>query len=118
MGRVLPVRLQFISVMYPRKELDADRVWKYEDLPPVALMKSLRLEPAAINQSEFSRAEWFWSRRPKLLSESVTFFFLVLNRCRLPFVSGPGQHLVAPSLDSCRSRLRLYRSYPSKPVEE
>jgi hypothetical protein len=74
MGRVLPVRLQFISVMYPRKELDADRVWKYEDLPPVALMKSLRLEPAAINQSEFSRAEWFWSRRPKLLSESVTFF--------------------------------------------
>jgi len=73
------VRLQFISVMYPRKEVDADPVWKYEDLPPVALIKSLRLEPAAINQSEFSRAEWFWSRRPKLISESVSFFFLYLT---------------------------------------
>jgi hypothetical protein len=79
MSWVLPVRLQFISVMYPRKEVDADPVWKYEELPPVALIKSLRLEPAAINQSEFSRAEWFWSRRPKLISESVSFFFLYLT---------------------------------------
>src|SRR5258708_39934975 len=52
------------------------------------------------------------------IAETTTAFRRFLNRCRLPFLSAPGQHLVAPSLDSCRSRLRLYRSYPSQPVEE
>jgi hypothetical protein len=65
--------------MYPRKEVDADPVWKYEELPPAALIKSLHLESAAIDQNEFRRAEWFWSRRPKVLSESLSFFFFYLT---------------------------------------
>jgi hypothetical protein len=65
--------------MYPRKKVDADPVWKYEELPPAALVKSLHLEPAAISQVEFSRADWFWSRRPKVLSESLIFFFFYLT---------------------------------------
>jgi hypothetical protein len=65
--------------MYPRKEVDGDPVWKYEELSPAALIKSLHLEPAAIDQDEFWRAEWFWSRRPKVLSESVSFFFFYLT---------------------------------------
>jgi hypothetical protein len=65
--------------MYPGKKFDADPVWKYEELPPTALIKSLHLEPAAIDQDEFRRAEWFWSRRPKVLSESLGFFFFYLT---------------------------------------
>ena len=61
--------------MYSRKKVGVDRIWKYEELPPGALIKSLHLEPAAIDHDELSRAEWFWSRRPKVLSESVSCYF-------------------------------------------
>ena len=49
------------------------------------MIKSLHLEPAAINQDEFSRADWFWSRRPKVLSESLSFFpfYLTVAVCLL-----------------------------------
>jgi hypothetical protein len=67
-----------ISSMYSRNK-DAADPWKYEELPPAALIKSLRLEPAAVDQDEFSRAEWFWSRRPEVLSESLSFFFFYLT---------------------------------------
>jgi hypothetical protein len=69
----------FICSMYSRNKDEADPIWKYEELPPAALIKSLHLEPAAVNQDEFSRAEWFWSRRPKVLSESLSFFFFYLT---------------------------------------
>jgi hypothetical protein len=65
--------------MYPQKKVDVDLAWKYEELPPADLVKSLHLEPAAINHDELSRADWFWSRRPKVLSESVSFFFFYLT---------------------------------------
>jgi hypothetical protein len=61
--------------MCSRRKVEADAVWKYEDVPPSALIKSLDLEPASVDQDEFARAEWFWSRRPKPLWESLGFFF-------------------------------------------
>jgi steroid 5-alpha reductase family enzyme len=76
--------------MYPRKKFDSDPVWKYEELPPADLIKSLRLEAAAIDQDEFWRAEWFWSRRPKVLSESVSFFFFYLTVAVCLFYLLPG----------------------------
>jgi hypothetical protein len=69
----------FISIMHSRKKVDAYPVWKYEELPPAALIKSLHLEPTVIDEDEFSRAEWFWNRRPKVLSESLSFVFLYLT---------------------------------------
>jgi hypothetical protein len=65
--------------MYSRKKVEGDPIWKYEELPPAALIKSLHLEPSAVDQDELSRAEWFWSRRPKILSESLGFFFFYLT---------------------------------------
>jgi len=65
--------------MYPRKKFDGDPFWKYEERPPADLIKSLHLEAATIDQDEFWRAEWFWSRRPQVLSESVSFFFFYLT---------------------------------------
>jgi hypothetical protein len=76
--------------MHPRKRVDADPIWKYEELPPAALIESLHLEPAAIDQDEFSRAEWFWSRRPKVLSESLSFFFFYLTVAVCLFYLVPG----------------------------
>jgi hypothetical protein len=69
----------FVAIMYSRKKVDAEPVWKYEELPPAALIKSLHVESVAIDQDELSRAEWFWTRRPKVLSESLSFFFFYLT---------------------------------------
>lgn len=44
-----------------------------------ALIKFLHLEPAAIDQDEFSQAEWFWSTPPKVLSRSLSFLFFYLT---------------------------------------
>jgi hypothetical protein len=46
------------------------------------------LERAAINQDEFSRAEWFWKRRPKVLCETLIFYFcyIVVFCCLLYLV--------------------------------
>jgi hypothetical protein len=65
--------------MHSRKKVDTDPIWKYQNLPPASLIKSLDLEPAIIDQDELSRAEWFWSRRPIVLSESLSFFFFYLT---------------------------------------
>jgi hypothetical protein len=69
----LLVALNNSHIMYPRKTVGADAI--YDELPPGDVIKSLHLERAAINQDEFSRAEWFWNRRPKLLCETLTFYF-------------------------------------------
>jgi hypothetical protein len=45
-------------------------------------------------------------------------FFLLLNRCRLPFLPSSGYCPVPPSLARCRGELRLCRWYSSQPVEK
>jgi hypothetical protein len=44
-------------------------------MPPAELIESLRLELVTINQHEFSRAEWFWHRRPGILFTNLTVIF-------------------------------------------
>ena len=44
--------------MYPRKKVGVDPTWKYAELGPADLIKSLHLEHAAIDQEEVVRAEW------------------------------------------------------------
>jgi hypothetical protein len=65
--------------MCSRRKAEADAVWKYADVPPSALIKSLDLKPASVDQDEFARARWFWSRRPKALWESLGFFFFYVT---------------------------------------
>jgi hypothetical protein len=64
--------------MCSRKKVEADAIWRYEDVSPSALIKSLDLEPASVDQDELARAEWFWSRRPTPLWESLGFFFFYI----------------------------------------
>ena len=65
--------------MHSRKKVGAASIWKYDELPPADLLRSLHAGQAPISHSEFFRAEWFWNRRPKVLSESLLFFFCYLT---------------------------------------
>jgi hypothetical protein len=68
--------------MDSRKNVYAELIRQCGNLPPAALIKSLHLDPAEIDEQEFSRAEWFWWRRPNLLFGSVwfiAFYFMVLG---------------------------------------
>jgi hypothetical protein len=77
--------------MYPRKKVGTYFTWNYA-VPPRALMNSFHFERAQINQDEFSRAEWFWNRRPKILCDNLTcvfcyiivFLCLICLLCRYP----------------------------------
>jgi hypothetical protein len=62
-------------LMHPKKKVGANPIRNCDELSPTDLMESLNLERAVINQDEFSRAEWFWNRRPKVLSENLIFLF-------------------------------------------
>jgi hypothetical protein len=46
-------------------DLTAEPVWKYEELPPFVLPELMQLDLSEVNDSELSRAIWFWFRRPK-----------------------------------------------------
>src|SRR6476659_619727 len=76
--------------MSPRKKVYADSIWKYEELPPARLVKSLHLEEAKTDSEEFSRAEWFWERRPKVLCENLLFLFcyIIVLVCLLYLAPG------------------------------
>jgi hypothetical protein len=98
-----------------RKEVAAVPIWKYEELPPAALIASLHLATAAIDENEFARAEWFWSKRPKVLSESLSiiFFYLLVFGSLSYFVPGTISFLLLWMVAgaSCASvdRMRLDR---------
>jgi hypothetical protein len=64
--------------MYARKRVSAIAPWRYEEVPPADLIKSLHLGGVAIDQGDLSRAEWFWDRRPRVLSGNFAFVFCYL----------------------------------------
>ncbi len=84
----LPGALNRSCFMNSRKKVGADPIWNHDELPPRKLIESLHLERAAINQDEFSRAEWFWNRRPKLVFENLCplFCYIVVFVCLLYLV--------------------------------
>jgi hypothetical protein len=65
--------------MDPRKKIGADTIWNRDEMPPAELIESLHLESAAIDEQEFSRAEWFWHRRPEIFFANLTVLFTYLT---------------------------------------
>jgi hypothetical protein len=65
--------------MHPRKKIGADTILDFDELPPAELIESLHLEGGILDQHEFSRAEWFWRRRPRILFKNVTVIFSYLT---------------------------------------
>ena len=49
------------------QDLQDDPRWKYEQLSPVQLLEKSELHYYPTHNDELARANWFWSRRPRLL---------------------------------------------------
>jgi len=49
------------------KDFNSDEDWKFPELSPVKLQKSLDVSWSFIDHGEYVRAEWMWSRKPKLI---------------------------------------------------
>ena len=49
------------------KDFNCNEHWKFPELSPVQLQKSLDVPWSFIDRGEYVRAEWMWSRKPKLI---------------------------------------------------
>ena len=49
------------------KDFNSDEHWRFPELSPVQLQKSLDVPWTFIDRGEYVRAEWIWSRKPKLI---------------------------------------------------
>ena len=60
------------------RDLQDDPHWKYEQLSPVQLLEKLERHEHLRDDHELARANWFWSRRPRLLhAASCTIWFII-----------------------------------------
>jgi hypothetical protein len=41
--------------------------WKFPELPPRAILKTIRLDERWLDDFELRRAQWLWERRPALM---------------------------------------------------
>jgi len=48
------------------RDLTSEPVWKYQELPPLLVAELTKLDLFEVGDSELARAQWLWSRRPKL----------------------------------------------------
>jgi hypothetical protein len=64
----LPEKVTFSkSIRDLWRDLQDKSYWKYEKLSPVQLLEKSKLDRNSTDIDELARAEWFWSRRPRLL---------------------------------------------------
>ena len=49
-------------------DLYDDQAWKYDELGPVELLEKVEIKSQTIPDHELERANWFWRRRPRVLS--------------------------------------------------
>ena len=49
------------------KDFNSNEHWRFPELSPVQLQKSLDVPWPFIDRREYVRAEWMWSRKPKLI---------------------------------------------------
>jgi hypothetical protein len=52
--------------------------WKYEQLSPAQLLEKLELHTYPMDNDELARANWFWSRRPRLLPAASFIIWLIV----------------------------------------
>ena len=97
--------------------LQDDPHWKYEQLSPVQLLEKSELRNPTDND-ELARANWFWSRRPRLLPAASYTVWLVVTLglpfwlCVVPLIGVPlliGAGVIVP-IEIVR-RVRWRRQY-------
>ena len=61
------------------QDLQNEQKWKYEELSPARLLERLNLLEYSRENDEFARANWFWARRPRVLTmASYLVWFIVI----------------------------------------
>jgi hypothetical protein len=60
------------------QDLQDNSHWKYEQLSPVQLLEKSKLHRNSTDIDELARADWFWSRRPRLLPAASCIVWLIV----------------------------------------
>jgi hypothetical protein len=79
-------------------DLEDNQHWKYGELSPVQLLEKLKLNKHPTDKDELARAEFFWSRRPRLLP-ATGYILWIIAALALPvwlFVFS-GDRIAAPN---------------------
>jgi len=66
------------------RDLEDNQRWKYDELSPVQLLEKLKLNEYPTDKGELARAEFFWSRRPRLLT-GIDYIVWLTVALGLPF---------------------------------
>lgn len=60
------------------QDLQDNSHWKYEQLSPVQLIEKSKVQRNSTDIDELARADWFWSRRPRLLPAASCIVWLIV----------------------------------------
>jgi hypothetical protein len=60
------------------RDLEDDQRWKYDELSPVQLLETLKLDDCPADKDELARAEFFWSRRARSFPTAGYLLWLVV----------------------------------------
>ena len=60
------------------QDLQNEHKWKYEELSPARLLERLNLLEYSRENDEFARANWFWTRRPRVLTRASYLVWLIV----------------------------------------
>jgi hypothetical protein len=60
------------------QDLQDNSHWKYEQLSPLQLLEKSKLQRNSTDIDELARADWFWSRRPRLLPAASCIVWLIV----------------------------------------
>jgi hypothetical protein len=66
------------------RDLEDNQHWKYEELSPVQLLETSKLDERPTDKDELARAEFLWRRRPRLLP-AAGFIVWIIVALGLPF---------------------------------
>jgi hypothetical protein len=66
------------------RDLEDNQRWKYDELSPVQLLETSKLDERPTDKDELARAEFFWSRRPRFLP-AITYVAWLIVALGLPF---------------------------------
>jgi hypothetical protein len=66
------------------RDLEDNLHWKYDALSPVPFLENLKFNKCPADRDELARAEFFWSRRPRLIVAAGYIFWLIVA-LGLPF---------------------------------
>jgi hypothetical protein len=59
------------------RDLEDKQDWKYDELPPIKLLEKFKLDECSTDKDELARAEFFWRRRPRLLTATGYIVWII-----------------------------------------